>query len=152
METTGRSMSFTLSLAGQMVHPVQPDKCFCVVAFFTARRRLAVFMLRARFLSSSRLRVGNGFSRRFTLSEVNRTQGFLMAAYFLTARDIFLGPHTMMGLIILVLSTSYFPSRVASGENAYSITFKAEVTDKIPLVTWCWIRLVISMARRVKVV
>src|SRR4029450_5286413 len=145
-------MSFILSLAVRTARRVQPGKCFFEAVFFMARRRLAGFMVRARFSSLSLPRVGDGSSRPFTLSEVNPTQVFHMAVCFLTPRDTFLGQHTMTVPIILVRCTSYFPSRVASGENAYSIASKVEVTDKIPLVTWCSMRLVISTARRVKVV
>ena len=45
---------------------------------------------------------GEWTSELFILSEVSRTQAFLMAACFLTLRGTFLGPHTMMAPIILV--------------------------------------------------
>src|SRR5438132_3335108 len=152
METAGHSTSFILSLAGQTVHPVRPVRCFCVVAFFTERRRLAAFMVKARSSSLSRLRVGNGSLEPFILSEVNRTQAFLMAVCFLTLRATFLGQPIMMAPIILVLFTSFFHSRLASGTNGCSIASKGEATDKIPLVTWCSMWLVISTVRQVKAV
>src|SRR5580704_12389654 len=150
MAITGRSMSFTLSPAARMGRLVQLGKCFCVVVFFMARRRLAAFMVRERFSSLSRFRVGNGFLELFILSEVSRTQDFLMAACFLILRATFLGQHTMMAPIILVLFTSFFHGQLASGTNGCYIASRVEVTGKIPLVTWCSMPLVISTARQVK--